>query len=147
MAYTAEDTAAIKARIIDQIVQGDSLRTICTAEDMPAASTVFLWLRDDTAFSEQYARAKEAQVEALVDDILDIADDGSNDWMERKSADGQNVGWQENGEAMRRSQIRIDARKWLAGKLKPKKYGDKLDVEHSGQMDIVVNIGGSNGSQ
>jgi hypothetical protein len=98
---------------------------------MPHKATVFKWLGENVSFSDKYARAREAQADALFDDILSIADDGRNDWMEKTSADGGNMGWQENGEALRRSQLRIDARKWMAGKLRPKKYSDKLQVEGS----------------
>lgn len=137
MAFSAEEIAAHKATICDRISNGESLRAICASEGMPAASTVFLWLNDDSTFSEQYARAREAQADALFDEILEIADDGSNDWMERKNADGENIGWRENGEAMRRSQLRVDARKWMAGKLKPKKYGDKIDLNVSGNLETT----------
>lgn len=136
MSYSPEDTARIKLTICERIADGESLRSICDAEGMPATSTVFLWLTQDDAFAEQYARAREAQADALFDDILTIADDGRNDWMERKNADGQDIGWQENGEALRRSQLRIDARKWMAGKLKPKKYGDRIQTEHSGAVTL-----------
>jgi len=128
---------AIAAKICERLADGESLRSICDDEDMPAQSTVFKWLSDNTSFSEQYARAREAQADALFDDILTIADDGRNDWMEKVNADGENIGWQVNGEATRRSQLRIDARKWMAGKLKPKKYGDKLDLNVSGNLDTV----------
>jgi hypothetical protein len=140
MTYSPEEIAAHKATVCDRIAHGESLRQICGDENMPAASTVFVWLAEDDAFSEQYARAREAQADALFDDILGIADDGTNDWMERKNADGQNIGWQENGEALRRSQLRIDARKWMAGKLKPKKYGDKAQMVVSGDADEPLHV-------
>lgn len=95
---------------------------------MPDKSTVFKWLRTQPGFVDQYARAKEESADAHADDILEIADDGTNDWMERKNSEGENVGWQVNGEHIQRSRVRIDTRKWLASKLKPKKYGDKLAV-------------------
>ncbi len=114
--------------ICERIANGQSLREICRDENMPASSTVFKWLTRVEAFAEQYARAREAQADALFDEILTIADDGSNDWMERRGDDGASLGWKENGEAIRRSQLRVDARKWMAGKLRPKKYGDKLDI-------------------
>jgi hypothetical protein len=94
-------------------------------------------LAEQPTFSEQYARARELQADALFDEILEIADDGSNDWMERKNADDQSIGWRENGEALRRSQLRVDARKWMAGKLQAKKYGDKLDLNHSGSIQTL----------
>jgi hypothetical protein len=95
---------------------------------MPNKATVFRWLASNEQFRDQYARARETQADALFDEILDIADDGSNDWMEKHNADGENIGWRENGEALRRSQLRVDARKWMAGKLQPKKYGEKVTL-------------------
>nr|WP_312809334.1 hypothetical protein [Agrobacterium cavarae] len=103
-------------------------------------STVFKWLRDNEAFSQQYARAREVQADALFDDILDIADDGRNDWIEKRNADGENIGWMENGEALKRSQLRIEARKWMAGKLRPKKYGDKLALTDGEGGPLKVNV-------
>lgn len=129
----------IAALICERIANGESLRNICEDEAMPAQSTVFKWLNDFPAFSEQYARAREAQADALFDDILGIADDGRNDWMERNF--GEDVRWVENGEAIRRSTLRIDARKWMAGKLRPKKYGDKLDLTATHEVgDSVVGL-------
>lgn len=138
-------TPEMAARICERISDGESLRAILADDGMPASSTVFKWLSENAAFSEQYARAREAQADAVFDEILTIADDGRNDWMERENADGENIGWAINGEAVRRSQLRIDARKWMAGKLRPKKYGEKLDVEHTGQLEINVTIGGNAG--
>lgn len=138
-------TPEMAARICERISDGESLRAILADDGMPASSTVFKWLGENAAFSEQYARAREAQADAVFDEILTIADDGRNDWMERENADGENIGWAINGEAVRRSQLRIDARKWMAGKLRPKKYGEKLDVEHTGQLEINVTIGGNAG--
>ena len=149
MAYSDEEVATHKATICERISNGESLRQICDGDDMPAASTVFVWLSNDSAFSEQYARAREAQADAIFDEILLIADDGRNDWVERKDQEDANLGWRENGEAIRRSQLRIDARKWMAGKLRPKKYGDKLELEHgvtdglSELMQQVATRGGS----
>lgn len=131
--------AQAKADLIcERIADGESLRSICFDEEMPSKSTVCRWLGEYPSFQDQYARAREIQADSLFDEIIDIADDGSNDWMERKNSDGENVGWQENGEALRRSVLRVDARKWMAGKLRPKKYGEKLDVAHSGQMVIIA---------
>ena len=138
--YSVEMVAAICERLGD----GESLRSICSDDDMPATSTVCRWLAEHKEFQEQYARAREIQADALFDEILDIADDGRNDWMERKNKDGESIGWQENGEALRRSQLRVDARKWMAGKLRPKKYGEKLNLEHTGadgkDLAPVINV-------
>lgn len=124
--YSAELADAICERLAD----GESLRAICTDPAMPARSTVFKWLSQDAAFADQYARAREAQADSLVDDMLEIVDDGTNDWMERKIR-GENIVVL-NEEALQRSKLRFEARKWMAGKLKPKKYGEKLTQELTG---------------
>lgn len=126
--------------ICERIAAGESVRAICRDEDMPAQSTVFAWLARHESFAEQYARAKEAQAEFMADEIVEIADDGRNDWMERLGDEGQGIGWQLNGEHVQRSRLRLDSRKWLLSKLLPKKYGDRLDVntKHSGGVELKV---------
>lgn len=124
--YSQEVAATICARIAD----GQSVREICRDDAMPHMATVFRWLAAREEFREQYARAKESMAEHMAEDILDIADDGTNDWMERRGDDGASAGWVTNGEALQRSRLRVDARKWLLSKMLPKKYGDK--ITHSG---------------
>jgi len=86
----------------------------------------------NSEFRQQYALAREVQAEHHIDEIVEIADDGTNDYMEKRNADGALVGWTENGENVQRSRLRVDTRKWAASKLAPKKYGDKQVDEHSG---------------
>ncbi|RVG88680.1 terminase small subunit protein [Sinorhizobium meliloti] len=124
----SEELAAV---ICERLMGGESLRAICSDEDMPGKTTVFRWLASDPAFRDQYAKAREAQAEAMADEMLDIADNGSNDWMEKNF--GEDTRWVENGEAIRRSALRIDTRKWVAARLLPKKYGDKTQLEHTGK--------------
>lgn len=137
MARPSIFTAGIADTICDRIANGESLRTICNDEEMPGQTTVFRWLAQNEEFREQYTRARESQADALFDEILDIADNSSNDWMIAHGDDDEGAGWRQNSEAIRRSQLRIDARKWMAGKLKPKKYGDKIDVNHSGSIESI----------
>ena len=106
-------------QICAQLAEGMSLRSVCRADDMPALSTVFKWLREVPGFSDQYARAKEASADAFAEEIQDIADDGSNDWMERHGKDGESIGWQLNGEHVQRSKLRIDTRRWIASTRSP----------------------------
>lgn len=138
MARPSDYSPEITGKILERISDGESLRSICDDEDMPGRSTVFRWLAAHQEFRDQYAHAREAQADALFDEILLIADDGRNDWMLRKFGDDER--WVENGEALRRSQLRVDARKWMAGKLRPKKYGEKVTQEHTGPDggDLVI---------
>jgi hypothetical protein len=112
--------------ICEQIAEGKSLRSVCAQDGMPGTTSVMRWLKEDEggALRAQYAQARESQADALFDEILEIADDGRNDWT--KANDGG--GHEANGENIQRSRLRIDARKWMAGKLRPKVYGDKMAI-------------------
>lgn len=116
--------------ICDGLIEGRSLRSICADENMPNAATVCRWLAVNEGFREQYARAREVQADTLFDEILDIADDSSGD---RKivGRDGEEREVCDT-EFVQRARLRVDARKWMAGKLQPKKYGDKVTQEHVG---------------
>jgi hypothetical protein len=115
--------------ICSRIIEGYSLRTVCKADDMPDVTTILRWLREKPDFRLQYEKAKEEQADALAEEMLDIADDGTNDWMEKYGKDGENLGYQVNGEHVQRSRLRLDTRKWIASKLKPKKYGDRIQTD------------------
>lgn len=103
----------IADRICDQLSEGISLRTVCLADDMPDKQTVFSWIRKHKEFLDQYARAKEESADAMAEEILDIADEKESD--------------------VQRSRLRVDTRKWIMSKMKPKKYGEKLDVTSGGE--------------
>ena len=117
MAYTVEEARAIKDRVCIAIAEGKSLRSICEADDFPSAETIRVWLIDDGEFSVQYARAREEQADYYADEIIDIADRAKDANLAR---------------------LQIDARKWKASKMQPKKYGDKLDLNHSGAIENLT---------
>lgn len=131
MARPSIKTPALMSSICDQIMVGMSLREVCRGEDMPNVSTVKRWLAADEEFCAQYVRACEVRADHWADEILEIADDGSNDWMERKQ--GEETIEVINHEHIARSKLRVDARKWLMAKAAPKKYGDYS------RQDINVN--------
>lgn len=126
--YTQEIADEICARL----ASGESLRTVCKSEHMPSAVTVFAWIRKHQDFLKQYEKAKQESADAMSEEMMDIADDGLNDWMESHDKEGNAIGWKLNGEHVQRSRLRIDTRKWLASKLKPKKYGERMATELSG---------------
>ncbi|WP_052359994.1 hypothetical protein [Solidesulfovibrio alcoholivorans] len=109
--------------ICQEIMAGKSLRTICAMEGMPAASTVYAWLGQYQGFQDMYAHAREVQADMLADEILEIADSDLDP---------------------NRARVMIDARKWLAGKLRPKKYGDRVELDHkvdgTQPMQVTVNV-------
>jgi hypothetical protein len=131
----AEFSEALFDEICAEIAEGKSLRAICEAEDMPNRATVFKWLANDEKLSDQYARAREAQADLYADEIIDIADDGSRDYS--KGENGETV---VDHDVIARARLRVDARKWKASKLAPKKYGDKVTQEHTGDGGGPINI-------
>jgi hypothetical protein len=96
---------------------------------MPERVTIYRWLQADPDFCNHYTRAREDQADTLADEIIAIADEQpeiiavtdkrTGELIEHK-LDGAFLQWQKN---------RIDARKWTAMKLKPKKYGDRVALE------------------
>lgn len=129
----------VAAKLCAYIADGMSLRNVCKQPGMPSTTTVMRWLADDSkvGFREQYACAREAQADLLAEQILDIADEECT--MVRADKHGSN---DDDGEghtevvfdstAVARNRLRVDARKWLASKMAPKKYGDKLQAELTG---------------
>lgn len=128
-------TLELADSICERLASGESMRSVSRDDSMPVMSTMFKWIREHEEFSNQYAKAKEESADALTEDMMDIADDGSNDWMELNDPD--NPGYRANGEAIQRSKLRVDVRKWAASKLKPKKYGDKITTEHTGNIGLT----------
>lgn len=139
-------TQELADEICEMLAMGYSIRTVCRPEHMPSIQTFFRWLRMYPEFNEQYAHAKQEAADAMAEDILDIADDGTNDWMEKQDASGDMVGWMLNGEHVQRSKLRIESRKWLMAKMKPRKYGDKLDMTTNGN-DIGVTLNAQQAEQ
>ena len=118
-------TAARARAICVEIANGRCLREICAIKGMPSLRTVFTWLALHDEFRTMYAAAREAQADYLAEELLEIADDATNDWMQRRREDGT-IATVLNGEHVQRSRLRIDTRKFLLAKFQPKKYGDRV---------------------
>ena len=118
--------------ICRKLSEGMSLNRICQAENFPAESTVRAWALDDyKGFSAKYTRARDLGLDALADEVMAIADDGSEDITTRYNEKGEPYEVTDQ-EHIARSRLRFDARRWYLSKLAPKKYGDRTAVEHSG---------------
>jgi hypothetical protein len=107
-----------------RIAEGESLRKICKDDKMPNLTSVWKWLNNNEELSKQYARAREEQAETFVDEILDIADNNKDDTF--IDEDGKLI---INQEVIARSRLRVDSRKWIASKLKPKRFGDYTKIQ------------------
>jgi hypothetical protein len=121
-------TPAVEKRIIDGLCDGVPLRELCRQNGMPNWRTVYDWISGDAVFAAQVARARELGFDAIAEDILDIADDGTNDWVERKRQNGT-VMTVVDSEHVQRSKLRIETRLKLLACWDPKKYGDKKTVD------------------
>jgi hypothetical protein len=132
-------TQEIADEICLLIGQGRSLVEICRAEGMPEISTVFGWLGKKPDFEAQYRRAREAQADLMAEEILLISDEAQNDYVERLGRNGGTFTALDT-EAVLRSKLRVDTRKWLMAKLQPKKYGERVAVEHSGDVGFAERL-------
>lgn len=122
----------LAAEICTRISNGEALRQICMEEGMPSQASVYLWIGKHPEFSEMYTRAREEQADTLADEIQTIADEMP---METTDKDGQT---RFDSAYIQWMRLRVDARKWVAAKLKPRKYGDKIEL--SGDKDNPLHI-------
>jgi hypothetical protein len=125
-------TPALADEICERIAAGETLKEICRDAHMPDEKTVRTWaLEDREGFSPRYARARDLQLERWADELVEISDDGRNDWMERN---GETV---VDHEHIQRSKLRSDNRKWLLSKLRPDRYGDRMEHVGAGGKDLI----------
>lgn len=130
-------STALASEICSRIAEGESLRSICRDESMPSLASIFLWLSQKPDFSEQYTRAREEQADVHADAIVAIADE-TPDVEEVRDRDGNIVDLKLHSAYVQWQKNRIDARKWVASKLKPKKYGDRVQVAGEAESPIKV---------
>lgn len=141
MYWTEDKKKAAKALIIDEMSDGHSLASIVDDNDrtrVPAYSTIMEWLAADKTFAESYGRAGEVRAQRILEDILTIADDDSQDVVisEKSGKIGMNK------EFAARSRIRIDARFKYLEKTMPKKYGVKIDHTTDGkEIKNTITVG------
>lgn len=115
MARPSDYNEKLAADICERLIEGESLRSVCRDPEMPAISTVMLWITKHSAFSEQYEKATEERAAGMFEDMFDIADDVEPD-----------------AASVAKARLRVDTRKWALSKMLPKKYGDKITQEHTG---------------
>ena len=116
--------------VIERINDGDSVSD--AVKGIMTRKTFYFGLKKYPELGDIYARACEARAEAIFDEILEIADESSNDIEQIDLGDGM-VSEKVNHEAIQRSKLRVDARKWALSKMNPKRFGEKLDVTSNDQ--------------
>jgi hypothetical protein len=129
-------TEALALAICGHIADGLSLRSIEAIAGMPTKTTVLAWaIEDRSGFLAKYSRARELQLEGESDEIIDISDDGRNDWVEREARSGTYIAL--NKEAVDRSKLRVAARQWRLERLAPKKYSSRVALEHTADNAFI----------
>lgn len=127
MAYSQEEINEKFGLVLKDLREGLSTRKSLMGYNMPSSETFFKWINEDEEKAKQYARAKEYGQEALADEIIDIADDDTDVFVDEfgnKRVDAASV---------QKKRLKIDSRKWQLSKQNPKKYGDKVDVTSLGE--------------
>lgn len=130
----------LATRICERLAGGESLLTICKGDDMPARGTVMRWLLDDKhpGFRDKYAQARDEQADFYAEQIVAISDE---ECTMVKHGDGDEEAEVEvvfDATAVARNRLRVDARKWYASKLAPKKYGDRTTLAGDQDNPLAV---------
>ena len=131
----SEYTEELGDEICSRISAGESLNDICKS-GAAQYGTVCRWLQAQPTFREKYVRAREDQAEFYANQIVSIADEVE---LETKY-DGDDVRLELSAASVARNKLRVEARKWVAAKLLPKRYGERNTTEITGPDGGPVNM-------
>lgn len=114
-------TSEVITELCDRIALGESLRQICSSDHMPGMTTILraLSAENNEDFRVRYARAQTQRGENIMSELLVLCDTPPKD----------------NVEAQHR-RLQVDTRKWVISKLYPRKYGEKVETIHSGEVKL-----------
>ena len=123
-------TPEVEVRLIEGISEGIPLQPLCREEGMPAWRTVYGWMESDPAFAARIARAREVGADAIASESLEIVDEEP-----QRGPDGKiDSGW------VAHQKLRAEHRLKLLAKWSPKKYGDKIQAEHTGANGGAIQV-------
>lgn len=138
MAYSKEAKENIFNTVFELIEGGKSLR-FALKETNISSSTFFIWIEEDEEKSKRYERATDLRADILFDEIIDIAYNTEEGVTTKVTDRGVEV---TTGDMLGHRRLKIDALKWSLSKLNPKKYGDKVQQEHSGEIkQTIISLG------
>jgi hypothetical protein len=132
------DLKAKIPEILARISKGESLRSICRDPGMPDNSTFIGWVGANEELQAAYAVAMEQRADIHFEEMFEIAGDVSRDFVEVKNDAGEVVVRLPNPNGIRRAVLEVDVRKWALSRMNPKKYGDKVDLNHGGRVKVVT---------
>lgn len=121
--------------ILELVSEGIALWKIVCRVDMPSRTTFYDWMLENPDLRDKYETAKNLATDKFAEEIIDIADDDSGDYIE--AADGRIV---INTNKVRRDELKIKARQWMASKIQPKKYGDRIQQEITQPEGVTFNM-------
>jgi hypothetical protein len=124
-AWASPDPDAALRELCDYVSSGNHLNDFCKSKGFPYSSLLW-WMEKDPKRVEMYARAREARADVLADEIVSISDEHGD------------------SDAVARNRLRVDARKWVASKLKPRTYGEKTQTELTGKDGGPIVVGALN---
>ena len=126
----------LAVEVCQRIAAGEHLRDICNDPRIPSTWTVRKWMADEGTFSVAYARAREAQMDVFSQEIIEIADDAAKLKTERTGKNGEVTDVVTDPGAVQAAKLRIDTRWRLMATLARTIYGDKVDVNLSGSVEV-----------
>jgi len=135
-----EKAQAIVAEIADT---GKSLRSVCESNEVKP-STFLLWVSNDSALAEQYARAMQVRADTHFSEIVEISDKQEIGTVETAKEWGTEI---KTADMVEHRKLRIDARKWVIARMNPRKYGDKLELAGNTESPLTVVVKSYAGNQ
>lgn len=140
---TGRPPMVLSRDVLDEILlrtaEGESMRSLGRDPELPSRTRILKELVENSDFAAQYARAREAMYAGWADEILEISDDGTTDFITKVGRNGHEYEAVDQ-EHIQRSRLRVDSRKWLLSKLLPKTFGDKVEHQHDGEVAVTHDI-------
>ena len=123
-------TKELTKEICTHITEKKTLIQIYHNENIPTTWTIKKWVTKHEEFDTMYAKTREIQINTFTNQIIEIAEDGSNDWIEKETKKNRLIETLDH-EHFERSKLRIDTRKFLMSKITRHKYGEKITQKHT----------------
>jgi len=139
MAYSEEEIEVIFDSILNRIEKGESIRDILLDDNTPSSRTFFKWLKEDESKVKQYEISMSYRDDKLFEEIVSIAYNTEEGTTTKETERGVEI---TTGDMLGHRRLKIDALKWYLSKRNPKKYGEKMQQEHSGEITTnIISLG------
>ena len=126
MAYKPKEIETLFNTICNRISKGESLRKVLLDKTMPASECFYKWVDESKDKAKQYARATTERSDLIFEEILTISNTPQDGTTITESEKGTFV---TTGDMIQHRRLQVDSRKWMLGKMNPKKYSDKIQVD------------------